>query len=70
MADRMVDKNARIALKQIRMEIAGDYGMNYEDAFEIIENASTNGVLANHFKKLEIKKKLGESISTLSNKKM
>ncbi|RDY28834.1 spore protein [Romboutsia weinsteinii] len=66
----MVDKNARIALKQMRMEIAGDYGMNYEDAFEIIENASTNGVLANHFKKLETKKKLGESISTLSNKKM
>lgn len=63
MDKNIADKNARKALQQIRMEIAADYGMNYEDAFEIIENAQSNGVLTNYFKKLENKKTLGSSIS-------
>ena len=63
MSKEIADKNARLALKQMRMEIAADYGMNSEDAFEIIENAQSNGVLSNYFQKLENKKRLGSSIS-------
>lgn len=56
-------QNARAALKQVKMEIAGEYGMNYEDAFDIIENASNKGILEGYFKKLEKKKNLGQGIS-------
>ena len=35
------------------MEVAADYGMTYDDAFEIIENAHVNEVLANHLKRVE-----------------
>lgn len=52
----MSDINAKMALKQMRMEIAADYGMDYEYAFDIIENAHSNGALAYHFKKLEAKR--------------
>jgi ribonuclease P/MRP protein subunit POP5 len=54
--NNLANNNARMALKQVRMEIAADYGMNYEDAFDIIENAHNDGALASHFKNLENKK--------------
>lgn len=41
------------------MEIVGEYGMNYEDVFEIIENVFNKGVLEGYFKKFEKKKNLG-----------
>ena len=56
--DDVSRQNAIKALKQTKM-----YGMNYEDAFEIIENASNKGVLEGYFKKLEKKKNLGQGIS-------
>ena len=62
--DDVSRQNAIKALKQTKMEIAGEYGMNYEDAFEIIENASNKGVLEGYFKKLEKKKNLGQGISS------
>lgn len=49
----MSKQNAKKALKQLKMEVAADYGMTYDDAFEIIEHAHANEVLANHLKKLE-----------------
>ena len=54
--NNLANNNARMALKQVRMEIAADYGMDYEDAFDIIENAHNDGALASHFKNLENKK--------------
>lgn len=54
--NNITNHNARMALKQVRMEIAADYGMDYEDAFDIIENAHNDGGLASHFKNLENKK--------------
>lgn len=54
--DKNINQNARIALKQLRMEVAADYGMHYEDAFDIIENAHSDGSLSNYFKKLESRK--------------
>lgn len=56
MSNKCLNNNARTALKQLRMEVAADYGMNYEDAFDIIENAHSNGSLSQHFKKLENRK--------------
>ena len=56
MSDKKLNNNARVALKQHRMEVAADYGMDYEDAFEIIENAHSNGALSHHLKKLEDKR--------------
>ena len=52
----MDNQNAKTALKQIKREIAADYGMNYEDVFDVIENAKSNGVLSKYFKELETKK--------------
>lgn len=49
----MSKQNAKKALKQLKMEVAADYGMTYDDAFEIIENAHVNEVLASHLKKVE-----------------
>ncbi|MBO3443641.1 MULTISPECIES: CD1290 family small acid-soluble spore protein [Clostridia] len=54
--NNIANHNARMALKQVRMEIAADYGMDYEYAFDIIENAHNDGALASHFRKLENKK--------------
>ncbi|MEF9991959.1 MAG: CD1290 family small acid-soluble spore protein [Romboutsia sp.] len=70
MDNKVGNRNAKMALRQMRMEIAADYGMDYEDAFDIIENAHNNGGLSDHFKKLQNKKKIGESINSFSNKKM
>ena len=56
MSNRGSNNNAKIALKQLRMEVAADYGMDYEEAFDIIENAHSNGALSHHFKKLEDRK--------------
>ncbi|MBC5996128.1 spore protein [Romboutsia ilealis] len=56
------NKNARIALKQVKFEIAADYGMNHEDVFDIIENAKSNGVLSNYFINLENKRDLERNI--------
>lgn len=67
---KIVDTNARKALKQLRMEIAADYGMSHDDLFDIIENAHSQGSLAEHFKKLEEKKNLHSNIYSSSNKKM
>jgi len=53
MSNKGSNNNARMALKQLRMEVAADYGMDYEEAFDIIENAHSNGALSHHFKKLE-----------------
>lgn len=55
---KIVNKNAKIALRQVKFEIAADYGMNYEDVFDIIENAKSNGVLSNYFINLENKRNL------------
>ena len=52
----MGNKNAKTALKQIKFEIAADYGMDYEYVFDVIENAKSNGVLSGYFKKLETKR--------------
>ncbi len=49
MINELDNQNARIALKQIRMEIAADYGMNYEDIFDIIESAQNNSLLSSYF---------------------
>lgn len=54
--NNITNKNAKIALKQVKMEIAADYEMNFEDAFDIIENAHNNGALTSHFKNLQNKK--------------
>lgn len=54
--NNIANHNARMALKQVRMEIAADYGMNYEYAFDIIENAHNDGALASYFRNLENKK--------------
>lgn len=70
MNNQFNNKNARTALKQMKMEIAADYGMDYENAFDIIENARSNGLLFQHFKNLEDKKKMGESLTSMPNKKM
>ena len=67
---KIVDNNARKALKQLRMEIAADYGMSHDDVFDIIENAHSQGSLASHFKKLEDKKNSQGSLSSSWNKKM
>ena len=53
MSNKRLNNNAKIALKQLRMEVAADYGMDYEEAFDIIENAHSNGALSHHFKTLE-----------------
>lgn len=67
---KMIDSNAKKALKQLRMEIAADYGMGHDDVFDIIENAHSQGSLAGHFKKLEEKRSLHGNIYSSSNKKM
>lgn len=44
MNDNIGNQNARLALNQMRMEIAADYGMTHEDIFDMIEYAHTNGI--------------------------
>ena len=58
----MNNKNAKIALKQVKFEIAADYGMDHEYVFDIIENAKSNGVLSNYFINLENKRDLEKGI--------
>lgn len=67
---KIVDSNAKKALKQMKMEIAADYGMSHNDVFDIIENARSQGSLASHFKNLEDKKNSHDRLSSLWNKKM
>lgn len=61
---RIVDSNAKKALKQLRMEIAADYEMSFDDVFDIIENAQNQGSLSSHFKKLEEKKNIHKNMSS------
>lgn len=63
MGNKIQNKNAKIALKQIKFEMAVDYGMSYEDVFNIIENAKSNGILSNYFEKLELKRNLEQGVS-------
>lgn len=49
MNEQLNKQNAKIALRQIRMEIAADYGMSYEDAFDIIESAQNNNLISSYF---------------------
>lgn len=65
---KIIDSNAKKALKQLRMEIAADYEMSFDDVFDIIENAQNDGLLSSHLKKLEEKKNIHGNIST-GNKK-
>lgn len=58
MKDNISNKNARIALKQIKFEMAADYGMSQDDVFDIIENAKSKGVMYKFFKELENKKNI------------
>ena len=37
-------QNARLALKQVKMEIAAEYEMNYDNIFDMIEYAHNNKV--------------------------
>lgn len=67
MENKNINKNAKIALKQIKFEIAADYGMNQEDVFEIIENAKSNGVLSSYFANLENKKNIANNLSNVIN---
>lgn len=67
MENKNINKNAKIALKQIKFEIAADYGMNQEDVFEIIENAKSNGVLSSYFANLENKKNIANKLSNVIN---
>lgn len=66
---KIVDSNAKKALKQLRMEIAADYGMSFDDVFDIIENAQSQGSLSSHFKKLEEKKNIHGNISSWNKNK-
>lgn len=58
MENKIPNKNARIALKQMKIEMAADYGMNHEDVFDVIENAKSNGLLSNYFSGLESKREI------------
>ncbi len=49
MNEQLNKQNAKIALRQIRMEIVADYGMSYEDAFDIIESAQNNNLISSYF---------------------
>ena len=37
-------QNARLALKQVKMEIAAEYEMNNDNIFDMIEYAHNNGI--------------------------
>lgn len=37
-------QNARLALKQVKMEIAAEYEMNYDNIFDMIEYAHNNKI--------------------------
>ena len=58
---KIVDTNAKKALKQMKMEIAVDYEMGQGDIFDMLENAYSSGILESYFRTLEQKK------SNLSN---
>ncbi|MGL5313474.1 MAG: CD1290 family small acid-soluble spore protein [Peptostreptococcaceae bacterium] len=44
MNENISNQNARLALKQMRMEIAADYGITHDDLFDMIEYAHNNGI--------------------------
>jgi len=49
---KSIDNNARKALKQLRIEMASEYGVDRDFVFDAIENASTGGVLQGYFKNI------------------
>lgn len=57
MSNILYNQNAKIALKQIKMETAVDYGISSEDIFDIIENAHNNGILPERINYSPIRKK-------------
>lgn len=44
MNENISNQNARLALKQMRMEIAADYGITHDDLFDMIEYAHNNRI--------------------------
>ncbi|MGL5347485.1 MAG: CD1290 family small acid-soluble spore protein [Peptostreptococcaceae bacterium] len=57
MSEKITNQNARMALKQMRMEVAADYGMSHDDIFDIIEHAHNNGMDPYKLKNSPIRKK-------------
>lgn len=57
MFNMLFNQNARIALKQVKMEVAIDYGISSEDIFDIIENAHNNGISPEKINYSPIRKK-------------
>ena len=57
MNDKSKNQNARLALKQMRMEVAVDYGMSHEDVFDMIEHAHNNGMDLYKLKSSPMRKK-------------
>lgn len=57
MKEKMPNQNAKTALKQMRMEVAADYGMSHEDIFDMIEHAHNNGMDPYNLKKSPMRKK-------------
>jgi ribonuclease P/MRP protein subunit POP5 len=49
---KYIDDNAIRALKQLRLEVANEYGVDREFVFDALENAATGGVLEGYFGKL------------------
>ncbi|WP_242840833.1 CD1290 family small acid-soluble spore protein [Metaclostridioides mangenotii] len=52
MEKKIIDNNAILALKQHRLEIASEYGVDREFVFDALENAATGGVLEGYFGEL------------------
>lgn len=57
MNEKSKNQNARLALNQMRMEVAADYGMSHEDIFDMIEHAHNNGKDPYKLKSSPIRKK-------------
>lgn len=57
MSNAQSNHNARMALKQMRMEVAADYGMSADDIFDIIEHAHNNGITPQKINRTAKKKK-------------
>ncbi|MGL6107398.1 CD1290 family small acid-soluble spore protein [Romboutsia sp.] len=57
MSNVQSNHNAKMALKQMRMEVAADYGMSSEDIFDILEHAHNNGILREKTNHSPIRKK-------------
>ncbi|WP_242825925.1 CD1290 family small acid-soluble spore protein [Metaclostridioides mangenotii] len=52
MEKKIIDNNARRALKQVKLEIASEYGVDRDFVLDALENAATGGVLEGYFGKL------------------